>query len=125
MIIFNFVFLSNCAHLAQIDMPIFQFFSIIRRDIQLFWCFAGVDGTGKICFTSAFTVTLLSNAFSVLEIFTSVNDTAEEYLTDSNDTGKVILYNGVNETGKPTPKPSMAFGTEPILFQKLSDTKPI
>jgi hypothetical protein len=44
-------------------------------------------------------ITPVSDAFTVLESFTGVNDTTEEFLNGVNDTGEGILV-GVNVAGK-------------------------
>ncbi len=61
--------------------------------------------------SSLVSTTPVSGAFTVLESFTGVNDTAEEFLTGVNDTGKAVLYRCQRHWGN-TPKPSTALGIQ-------------
>jgi hypothetical protein len=87
----------------------FDFFLlVIRRDIRLFRCFAGVSNTGKACIVGAIdtgeyslpvSTTLVSDTFTVLESFTGVNDTSTKLLTGVIDTAKHV-FASVNDIGE-------------------------
>jgi hypothetical protein len=74
----------------------FRFFSIIRRYIRLFHCFAGVKHALMVSLTplsnsSPVSMTPVSDTFTVLESCTGVNDTGKKLLTSIIDTGEACI----------------------------------